>query len=281
VAGLLGPDRRWTLVLDRTQWAIGKREVNYLVLAVVTRHFRVPVLWTLLRRGGNSGTAARIALIERYLAHFPISSVAILLADREFIGAKWLNFLDDLRIPFAIRLREDLRVITEDGCELTLRARLRGTRRTRSFRARLWAKDGDERAFTFAVKRLAGEWLIVVSNQPARKALAAYRKRWAIECMFADAKSRGLNIEDTRLTCSRKLDLLMALVTLALVWAGRAAADLLGNAPPPRKSHGYPAQSRFRIGLFHIRRLLRTDPDRAADPWRKLTAKPRKNPRVV
>jgi hypothetical protein len=137
VAGLLGPDRRWTLVLDRTQWAIGKREVNYLVLAVVTRHFRVPILWTLLPRGGNSGTAARIALIERYLAHFPVSSVAILLADREFIGARWLNFLDDLQIPFAIRLREDLRVITEDGCELTLRARLRGTRRTRSPRPAL------------------------------------------------------------------------------------------------------------------------------------------------
>jgi hypothetical protein len=280
VAGLLGPDRRWTLVLDRTQWAIGKREVNYLVLAVVTRQFRVPLLWTLLPRGGNSGTAARIALIERYLAHFPVSSVAILLADREFIGARWLNFLDDLQIPFAIRLREDLRVVTEDGCELTLRARLRGTRRTRSFRARLWAKDGDERAFTFAVKRLAGEWLIVVSNQPARKALAAYRKRWAIECMFADAKSRGLNIEDTRLTCSRKLDLLMALVTLALVWAGSAAVDLLGNHMPPRKSHGYLAQSRFRIGLFHIRNLLRNDPDKAAEVWKKLAPR-RKTARVV
>ncbi len=61
----------------------------------------------------------------------------------------------------------------------------------------------------FAVKRLTGEWLIVVSNQPPRTALAAYRRRWAIECLFGDAKTRGLNIEDTRLTCPRKLDLLM------------------------------------------------------------------------
>ena len=70
--------------------------------------------------------------------------------------------------------------------------------------------------------------------QPARpaRALAAYRKRWAIECMFGDAKTRGLNLEDTRLTCPRKLDLLMALVALALAWAGRTAADLLGNREP-------------------------------------------------
>ncbi len=107
IAGLFWPDRRRTLVLDRTQWAIGTREVNRVVLAVATRNFRAPVLWTLLPRSGNRGTAARIAMIERYLTHFPVSSVAILLAERESIGARWLNFLGDLEIPFAIRLRED------------------------------------------------------------------------------------------------------------------------------------------------------------------------------
>jgi hypothetical protein len=285
VARLIGPSRRWTLVLDRTQWSIGSREVNYLVLAVVTRHFRVPLVWTLLPRGGNSATAVRIALIARYLAHFAPSTIGVLLADREFIGAEWLKFLNDNNIPFAIRLREDLRVVTEDGCELTLFARLRGTRKTRTFRARLWADRGHDAEaapeFNFAVKRLATEWLIVVSNLPPRVALAGYRKRWAIECMFADAKTRGLNLEDTRLTCPRKLDLLMALVTLALVWAGRTAVDLLGGRNPQRKSHGYLAQSWFRIGLFRIRNLLRTNPSEAASAWRKLSSQPFKHTGVV
>ncbi|MCB1375272.1 MAG: hypothetical protein KDJ78_14025 [Rhodobacteraceae bacterium] len=82
VAGLVGPARNWTLVLDRTNWSIGAREVNYLVLAVVTRRFRVPLLWTVLPGKGNSSTAARIALVRRYLAHFPASSIGVLLADR-------------------------------------------------------------------------------------------------------------------------------------------------------------------------------------------------------
>ena len=212
--GCVGPARRWTLVLDRTKWSIGTREVNYLVLAVVTRHFRVPLAWTVLPGRGNSSTAARIALIKRYLAHFPASTIGkLLLADREFIGADWLKFLNDNNIPFAIRLREDLRVVTEDGCELTLFARLRGTRKTRTFRARLWADGGSRRSrsgSTSPSSASQGEWLIVVSNLPPRRALAAYRKRWAIECMFGDAKTRGLNLEDTRLTDPRKLDLLMA-----------------------------------------------------------------------
>lgn len=235
VAGLVGPARNWTLVLDRTNWSIGSREVNYLVLAVVTRRFRVPLLWTVLPGKGNSSMEARIALVRRTLAHFPSSTIGILLADREFVGAKWLEFLNDNNIPFSIRLRENLRVV----------------------------------------------WLTVVSNLPPRRALQAYRRRWAIECMFGDGKTRGLNIEDTRLTCSRKLALLMAIVAIALAWAGRAAADLLGNREPERKSHGYLARSYFRIGLDHIRSLLRSDPVKATHPWSNLPLKPQESPRVV
>lgn len=207
--------------------------MNHLALAVVTRRFRVPLFWTLLPGAGNSHTTARVSLMTRYLAHFPASSVRLLLADREFVGAEWLKFLNDNNIRFAIRLREDLRVVTEDGCELTLFARLRGSRRTRTFQARLRAGGAaDAPLLGFAAKRLESGWLIVVSNIPPRTALAAYRKRWAIECLFGDAKTRGLDIEDTRMTAPRKLDLLMALVALALAWAARAASDLLGRAEP-------------------------------------------------
>ena len=281
VADLIGRRGGWTLALDRTHWAVGARQVNYLVLAVVTRRFRVPLFWTLLPGAGNSHTTARIALMTRYLAHFPASSVRLLLADREFVGAEWLRFLNDNNIPFAIRLREDLRVVTEDGCELTLFARLRDSRRTRTFRGRLWAGGAaDGPLLDFAAKRLESGWLIVVSNIPPRTALAAYRKRWAIECLFGDAKTRGLNFEDTRLTVPRKLDLLMALVALTLAWAARTAADLLGAREPPRKAHGHLAQSWFRTGFDQLRHRLRTAPETAVAAWRILE-KPQKKAKVV
>ena len=283
LAAMIGTDR-WTLVLDRTNWKIGRSEVNLLVLAAVTRRLRVPLIWVPLPHGGNSATADRTALIRRYLAHFAASSVRILLADREFIGADWLKFLSDNNIPFSIRIRENLRVTDEAGHELTLYARLRRSR-ARTFTARMGTREEADRSgaplLTFAAKRLNGAWLIVVSNQPARTALDAYRKRWAIECLFGDAKTRGLNLEDTRLTCPRKLDLLMAIVALVLAWAGRAASTLLGNRAPARKAHGYLSRSWFRTGFDHLRQLLSagqaTD---ALDPWRRLP-KPLKIQRVV
>ena len=159
-----------------------------------------------------------------------------------------------------------------------LYARLHRARRSRVFNARLGTGEDAAGAplLHFAAKFVGGEWLVVCSNRPARAALQAYRKRWAIECLFAEAKTRGLNMQDTRLTHLNKLDLLMAVVALALAWASAAAASLLGSGAPARKAHGYLAQSWFRTGLDHLRHAFRTE----AHPPQTLCAAFKK-PRVV
>ena len=114
-------------------------------------------------------------------------------------------------------------------------------------------------------------------HQPARahRARRLTSKRWAIECLFGDAKTRGLNLEDTRLTDPRKLDLLMAIVALALAWAGRAAVTLLGNRAPARKTRGYLSRSWFRTGFDHLRHCFATGNTKAAlSPWRRLLKRP-------
>ncbi len=282
IAGLRGSGS-WYLALDRTQWRIGSREVNFLVLAAVTRRFRVPLMWTVIRGRGNSGTRQRVALMRRYLRLFDLSTIRLLLADREFIGRDWMDFLCENNIPFAIRLRGDLRITTGEGHELTLDARLHWRRRTKVLTG--WLGAGRERGrhrLSFAAKRLqSGEWIVIATNRAPRLALAAYRRRWAIECLFGDAKTRGLNLEDTRLCDPRKLDLLMGLVALAIAWAARTARDLLGTRWPRRKAHGYLAKSWFRTGFDQIRRLLRSDPLEAIAPWLSIARKPTQISRVV
>jgi hypothetical protein len=99
VARLLDLSGSWHLALDRTQWQIGGRDVNFLVLAAVTRRFRVPLIWSVLEHRGTSDTAQRIALMRRYLALFERSTIRLLLADREFIGAEWMEFLHENGVP--------------------------------------------------------------------------------------------------------------------------------------------------------------------------------------
>jgi hypothetical protein len=283
VVGLLGLDGPWHLALDRTQWKLGARDVNILMLAVVTRRARVPLIWTVLdNRGGTSDSGDRIALMQRYLAIFGAASIRLLLADREFIGLEWMDFLNKNNIPFAIRMKEKLIVVTEDGRRLSLGSLLRKCRGVRTFRAALGGEPSGMLALTFAARRIeGGDLLIVASNTPARAALAAYRKRWAIECMFGDTKSRGLNLEDTRLVTPRKLALLLGLVALAVAWAAKTAAILIGRKTPARKAHGYLAKSWFRIGFDQVRRLLRHDPAAAVEPWRLIASTKVRKPRVV
>jgi hypothetical protein len=270
VIGLLGLVGPWHLALDRTQWKLGTRDVNILMLAVVTRRARAPLMWSVLDNdGGSSDTAARVRLMQRYLAIFGAASIRLLLADREFVGVEWMNFLNENNISFAIRMKEKLVVTTEDGRRLALGPLPRKCRGVRTFRAALVGDDAPGPLWlNFAARRLqGGELLIVVCNTPARAALAAYRKRRAIECLFGDTKTRGLNLEDTRLFTPRKLALLLGIVALAVAWAARTAALLVGRKTPARKAHGYLAKSWFRIGFDQVRRLLRHDPPAAIAPW--------------
>ena len=272
--GLTGPCH---LCLDRTNWKIGKRDVNILMLAVTTRRFRVPLMWTVLDRVGSSNTEERIALMRRYLAMFGAESIRLLLADREFIGLKWLNFLDRNGISFAIRVKAGMNVRTEDGRSLSLRSLLAKCRGARKFRA-TFLSQGDVKGLTltFAAKRIkGGELLIVASNATDQNILNAYRRRWSIECLFGDTKTRGLNLEDTRLQIATKLSLLLAIIALAVAWINKIASALIGTGKLKRKTHGYYAKSWFRTGFDEVRRLLRSDTNAATRPWLQFSKRQR------
>lgn len=96
---------KWYLTLDRTNWEFGKFKINFLVLAVVYKGIAIPLMWTLLNKKGNSNCQERTALIERFILCFGTKVVAGILADREFVGKPWFNYLVKQKIPFFIRIK--------------------------------------------------------------------------------------------------------------------------------------------------------------------------------
>lgn len=261
VMALIGNPDRWYLCIDRTNWKIGKSDVNALVLAAVTERYRVPLMWTFLDHSGNSTTKQRIALMQRYLARFSTSTVRMFIADREFIGQEWFNFLKDEGIPFAIRVKEDQLIIVE-GREYSLRTYLRRCKGERGFTATLPAKAGQPALeLHFGAKRIKDDELLIVAcseKLSGPRILRYYSWRWFIECMFADSKTKGLNLEDTRMKLSKRLSLLMGISAIAMAMACHMAAKTLKSKYPARKKHGYCSKSWFRTGLDELRRRLRT-----------------------
>jgi hypothetical protein len=209
--------------------------------------------------------------MQRYLSLFGAASIRCLLADREFIGVEWMDFLNQNKIPFAIRVKVDMTVTLEDGCAWSLATLLR-RRRTRcaTLVGHINGTAGATREpLRLAAKRLGiGEWLIVATYRcDPKQALSDFRKRWGIECLFGDTKTRGLNLEDTHITNPEKLASLIVVVMLAITWAYRCATSAMDMKAIPRKSHGRREKSWFRIGLDALRDWILNSPKAAAQAW--------------
>ncbi len=81
------------LSMDRTNWKWGKNDINILMLSIVYKGIALPIFWMLLPKRGNSNTEERIVLIQKFIDHFGKDKIAGILADREFIGDEWFNWL--------------------------------------------------------------------------------------------------------------------------------------------------------------------------------------------
>jgi hypothetical protein len=64
-----------------------------------------------------------------------------------------------------------------------------------------------------------------------------------------DSKTRGLKVEDTRITEPVKLSNLLSLITLATAWAHFTAAAAQAGAAIKKRAHGYRYKSWFRLGF--------------------------------
>lgn len=246
----------WVLTLDRTTWELGSWVVNILMLGVMYNGVSIPLLWWMLDKKGNSNTDERIDLIEAFCQVFPEAEVAYLTADREFLGQDWFEYLlDQALIEFRIRLRE--RDKLDDGRK-SLKAsvvfsHLQINQHQVLRRPRLiWGHQ----VYVAAMRLEDRSLLIVVSSQPAGRAIADYAKRWSIETLFGIFKTRGFCLESTHLKDPERLSKLLALLTIALCWALTTGEWLTSQTPIVIKKHGRLAKSIFRTGFDHLRRVL-------------------------
>jgi hypothetical protein len=64
----------------------------------------------MLPKRGNSNTQERIALINRFIRLFGLERIESLVADREFVGAEWIAYLNHNHIRYYIRIRNNFKV---------------------------------------------------------------------------------------------------------------------------------------------------------------------------
>ena len=261
IMGLAG--KPWHLALDRTNWKFGRCHINILMLGVVHENVCIPLFWVLLDKAGNSNARERTDLMGRLNETFPDQPIASLSGDREFIGERWMKWLENQGIPFVLRLKVNM-FIWKEGyvpVKLSVHAR-RLEKRQKCILKGTWYLGRDPEKKTTPIKvammRLkTGEMLIVATSRIRIKtALPIYRSRWGIETLFSCLKTRGFGLEDTHMTDAHKLATLIGILAIAFCLAYKAGLWVARVKPPRHKSHGRLQRSLFALGLNAFRKAM-------------------------
>jgi hypothetical protein len=267
------PDEPLTLVIDRTEWKFGTKRVNLLTVGYLLDGLTIPLRWRELGRGGNSNYHDRRAVLEPLLGALAGLPIRALVADREFIGVAFLAWLQEHDVPFVIRIRKNARLR-----RLARRAGARGVLAGEVFSrlavgarwllAEPWVVYG-HRLHVVAAREGKEPWILVTNARP-EEALRLYGQRWSIETTFGALKRRGFDLETTHLRHSERLERLVGVLALALLWAVKVGLWRHRRQAIRVKKHRRRAVSLFRYGLDYLRQCLLWHDEAALRPALRL-----------
>lgn len=260
------------VVIDRTNWKLGAHHINVLFVGVLLwERIYIPLLWEPLESCGNSNQKQRLALLEQFCKLWPAPKELVLLADREFIGRRWIQWLHHRGIGMVIRLRENdyLDEVAEslDIKEGFVPKRIRRcVRKHGYFQAPITLAGCNLHYVAFADakhKHKAARFITHRGDTPW--VYEAYGRRWSIEVFFKRVKTDGFNMEDLGITQIDRVRVMMAAVSFAYVLTLRQGRIEEAKKPVVLKKNRKTGQqwlavSVFRLGYRWFRRNLNSVP---------------------
>jgi hypothetical protein len=252
------------LVMDGTSWQSGSQKIHYLVLSVVIKDVAIPIYWKQLEKLGSSNQEERKALFIEAMKIFDIRGMT-LLADREYIGRGWFNFLKGNHLDFVIRLRwgdyfEE--VNQEPGLDYDDMYK-RCLKKNKTVKKKITL--GDSSFYLIMVPNLKPNakedvMILLTTLSKVNKAGGMYLTRWKIETMFKHLKTNGYNLEELNLEGAGKHELMMAIVAIAYTLSIREGLKHSKDIPKQKYRDGLCTLeiSVFRKGLeFLIQKCMK------------------------
>jgi hypothetical protein len=197
--------------------------LNLLYITVAYGGRALPLGWVVVPHEGSSDLKLQQQLLTWFKACLPEGARlrTTVIADREFHSihlATWIE--QSLGLNFVLRIKAGTSV--EYGGHRYRAGELASRGRTQIWKS---VKVTMDRKASHRVNLVtvweqseAEPWLLITNLTRAKQVREIYANRFWIEEMFSDHKSRGLNLESTRLTEPDRLERLLVAVTLAYLW---------------------------------------------------------------
>jgi hypothetical protein len=257
VNALLPMPKKLILIMDRTNWKFGKTHINFLVVSIAYQGISIPITWINLGKAGNSNHEDRGDIIGKTFDIVGRRRIKYLLADREFVGTKWFDWLMANEIRFVIRIKKNTLIKTcEQAHPIPVESPFRRLKpcRTKIIKKPIWL--GNHELFLSASRSPEGELLIIATPKFLKHGLKIYRKRWEIETLFGCLKSKGFCLEETKITNPKRLERLFFVLAIAFCWSYAAGCQRSSEIKIREMKNGSPEYTLFRFGYDWLRRIL-------------------------
>lgn len=251
----LMPEGKLTLCIDRTEWEFGRVSINLLFIGAAYQGVALPLVWCFLGKAGSSNLRERLMLLKRLLTFLTKERIHTFTADREFACSGLLRYVKWHQIPYTFRIKTSNIVLYKSKSRMV--EKLFWNLAPGEFEAlpkqvKIWG----QKVYLMGSYLLTREFLLLITNENPQQAHIRYAQRWQIETLFKAFKSQGFDFESTHLTKTQRIENLIALMSLTLVWAHRVGEWLSQRNPIPIRKHGRKLYSTFRYGLDYLRQVL-------------------------
>ena len=202
------------LILDQS-----KLSDRHQVLMLALKHGEraLPLAWRVEATEGPIGFGMQKNLLEAVAPWLPEGVPVCLMADRFYGTADLISLCQGLGWDYRLRLKGNL--VVDDRGRKTKTGALADDRVFALEGVQLTAKKATTNIGIMRDPGHAEAWIVAMSEKPGYLTTLDYSKRWGIEPMFSDFKSRGFGIEDTQIQHPDRLARLLLVMALALYCA--------------------------------------------------------------
>ena len=219
---------RLVLAMDSSQVA---NNCMVLLISVAYRNRLLPLTWTVYQgKKGHTTAQKHIEVLEQLLLLLPHNCDVVLLGDGEFDNVPMLEWIEDnTSWDYVVRTAKSSQVVfkgeqfrldyfQEEGYINTLHDCSFTKHYYGPVTAVVWWEEGYEKP------------IFLISNRFKTDEICEwYEKRYLIETLFSDQKSRGFGVDKSHLSCPEKVNRLMTAVCISylwMVWYGEEAERL-------------------------------------------------------
>lgn len=204
------------LTIDQTQ---ASKNFQILMISVRFGKRAIPLAWCARKTQGNIGFEDQEKLLEIVSLYLPKDKSVVLMGDRFYGTVNLIEYCKQKGWDYRLRLKGNLIVYQNQSLIGIKAADL--VQNGPHFLENVCLTERREQTNIAIVHEVEHPeaWIIAMKQKPNDYSVFDYGMRWSIEPMFSDFKTRGFGLEDTQLRYRDRLERLILVMAIAMIWA--------------------------------------------------------------